>query len=97
MVRYSSALTQCAAFAVLGCCLATHLGGTRTGAYGGSPTTCQLFDGGRRSGIPRNEPLITLDDLEDVPSSMPRQLVSEPHEVPLVRSRGAWEGSDVWQ
>jgi len=49
----------------------------------------------RRFGDARDEPLITLDDLGDVPSPMPRQSVPEPREVPPVRSRGAWEGMDV--
>ena len=51
----------------------------------------------RHFGNPRSETLIILDDLEEVPSSMPRQSVTEPREVLPVRSCGAWEGADVWR
>jgi len=51
----------------------------------------------RRSGYARNEPLIILDELETMSSSVPRRAVPEERELPPVHSRGDWEGPDVWR
>ena len=48
----------------------------------------------QHSGSVWSRPLITLDDLEDVPSSVLWQPSPEWCEVPRVRSCGAWEGTD---
>ena len=51
----------------------------------------------RRSWVSQCVPLITLDDLEDVSSSVFWHPSPELHEAPRVRSHGDWEGSDHWQ